>query len=106
MFVGKPSHVLFEPPLPPPHIVVGITDAQTCLVLSGRLRALREAGFRVTLVSNPGDLLELTSKSEGVESISCPMKRGHRAVCRLYIPDSVGVSVMAAASGFDRIQHS
>lgn len=76
MFVGKPSHVLFEPPLPHPHIVVGITDAQTCLVLSGRLRALREAGFRVTLVSNPGDLLELTSKSEGVESISCPMKRG------------------------------
>ncbi len=36
-----------------PHIVVGITSAQTCLVLQGRLRVLREAGFRVTLVSSP-----------------------------------------------------
>ena len=44
-----------------PHIVVGITSPQTCLVLGGRLRTLREAGFRVTLVSGPGELLTRTA---------------------------------------------
>ena len=39
--------------LPSRHIVVGITHPQTCLTLTGRLRALREAGFRVTLISSP-----------------------------------------------------
>ncbi len=58
-----------------PHIVVGITDSQTCLNLTGRLRALREAGFRVTLVSSPGELLESTAAREGVEAIGLPMKR-------------------------------
>ena len=58
-----------------PHIVVGITNPQTCLVLGGRLRTLREAGFRVTLVSNPGELLTITAKQEGVESIAIPMQR-------------------------------
>ncbi len=59
-----------------PHIVVGITHCQTCLTLTGRLRALREAGFRVTLVSSPGELLERTAAREGVESISLPIRRG------------------------------
>jgi glycosyltransferase involved in cell wall biosynthesis len=59
----------------PPRMVVGITSSQTCLVLTGHLRALREAGFRVTLVSSPGELLERTAASEGVESIAIPMKR-------------------------------
>lgn len=58
-----------------PHIVVGITSAQTCLVLRGRLRTLREAGFRVTLVSSPGELLSVTSAQEGVESVAIPMHR-------------------------------
>jgi glycosyltransferase involved in cell wall biosynthesis len=58
-----------------PHIVVGITSAQTCLVLSGRLRALREEGFRVTLVSSPGALLTSTAAEEGVASIALPMRR-------------------------------
>ncbi|MGD0730985.1 MAG: glycosyltransferase family 4 protein [Terracidiphilus sp.] len=58
-----------------PHIVVGITHPQTCLTLTGHLRALREAGFRVTLVSSPGELLERTAAREGVESIAIPMKR-------------------------------
>ena len=58
-----------------PHIVVGITSAQTCLVLQGRLRVLREAGFRVTLVSSPGDLLTRTAAQEGVESVAIPMQR-------------------------------
>jgi glycosyltransferase involved in cell wall biosynthesis len=57
-------------------MVVGITHPQTCLVLTGRLRALREAGFQVTLLSGPGELLERTAASEGVESIAIPMRRG------------------------------
>jgi glycosyltransferase involved in cell wall biosynthesis len=58
-----------------PHIVVGVTHPQTCLTLTGRLRALREAGFRVTLVSSPGELLRRTAAREGVEAIAIPMER-------------------------------
>lgn len=56
-------------------VVVGITSPQTCLVLTGRLRALREAGFAVTLVSAPGELLTETAKNEGVEAVAVPMER-------------------------------
>jgi glycosyltransferase involved in cell wall biosynthesis len=55
--------------------VVGITSPQTCLVLGGRLRTLREAGFRVTLVSSPGELLTRTAAQEGVEWVAIPMRR-------------------------------
>jgi glycosyltransferase involved in cell wall biosynthesis len=61
---------------PPNHIVIGVTHAQTCLTLTGRLRALREAGFRVTLISSPGELLERTAAREEVEAIGLPMQRG------------------------------
>jgi glycosyltransferase involved in cell wall biosynthesis len=57
-------------------IVVGVTDPQTCLVMGPRLRALREAGFKVTLVTGPGELLERTAAREGVEAVAVPMKRG------------------------------
>lgn len=56
-------------------ILVGVTSAQTCLVLRGRLRALRFAGFRVTLVSSPGPLLESTAASEGAEAAPIPIER-------------------------------
>ena len=62
-------------PVHRPHIVVGITSPQTCLVLGGRLRTLREAGFRVTLVSSPGELLTRTAAQEGVEAVAIPMQR-------------------------------
>jgi glycosyltransferase involved in cell wall biosynthesis len=79
MLVSEALQQVIEPRVratqPPPHIVVGITHPQTCLVLNGRLRALREAGFRVTLVSSPGELLDRTAASEGVESIAIPMQR-------------------------------
>ncbi len=61
---------------PAPHIVVGITSPQTCMVLTGRLRALREAGFRVTLISSPGELLDQLAQHEGVEKLAVPMERG------------------------------
>jgi glycosyltransferase involved in cell wall biosynthesis len=65
-----PTHLLQSS-----HIVVGITNPQTCLVLGDRLRTLREAGFRVTLVSSPGELLARTAAQEGVESVAIPMRR-------------------------------
>lgn len=58
-----------------PRVVVGVTNHETCLVLRGRLRALREAGFHVTLVSNPGELLYSTCAAEGVDWRAIPMKR-------------------------------
>lgn len=58
-----------------PHIVVGITSPQTCLVLGGRFRALREAGFRVTLVASPGDRLNEMEESEGIDAVGIPMAR-------------------------------
>jgi glycosyltransferase involved in cell wall biosynthesis len=79
MLVSEALQLVIEPRVraaqPPPHIVVGITHPQTCLVLNGRLRTLREAGFRVTLLSSPGELLDRTAASEGVESIAIPMQR-------------------------------
>jgi glycosyltransferase involved in cell wall biosynthesis len=57
------------------HIVVGVTHPQTCVVQTGRLRALREAGFRVTLVCSPGELLDKAASSEDVEAIALPIAR-------------------------------
>lgn len=57
-------------------IVVGVTHPQTCLVLTGRLRVLRESGFKVILLSSPGDLLHDTARREGVTAISIPIARG------------------------------
>jgi glycosyltransferase involved in cell wall biosynthesis len=59
----------------PRHIVIGITDAQTCLTLTGRLRALRQGGFRVTLIASPGALLERTAAREEVAMIGLSMRR-------------------------------
>jgi glycosyltransferase involved in cell wall biosynthesis len=59
-----------------PTILIGVTHPQTCLVLGARLRALREAGFRVLLVSSPGDLLWKTAAHEHVEPIAIPIRRG------------------------------
>ena len=59
----------------PPTILVGVTHAQTCLVLGARVRALRNAGFHVILLSSPGPLLEITAARERVERIAIPMQR-------------------------------
>ncbi len=60
---------------PRPHIVVGITDAQTCLNLTGRLAALNRAGYQVTLVSSPGELLSQTAAAQGAQAIAIPIQR-------------------------------
>ncbi len=59
-----------------PTILLGVTHSQTCLVLGARLRTLRRAGFRVVLISSPGDLLNNTASREGVECCAIPMRRG------------------------------
>jgi glycosyltransferase involved in cell wall biosynthesis len=58
-----------------PSILVGVTQPQTCLVLRERLRALRDAGFRVTLIASPGALLFETAAEEGIEAIAVSMHR-------------------------------
>jgi glycosyltransferase involved in cell wall biosynthesis len=79
MFVSKLSpffaELRDESARSPRHIVIGVTHPQTCLTLTGRLRALREAGFRVTVISSPGELLDRTAAREGVEAIGLPMRR-------------------------------
>ena len=65
-----------HPPGQPRTILIGVTHPQTCLVLSARLRTLRESGFRVLLVSSPGELLDSTASREGVDRIAIPMQRG------------------------------
>lgn len=80
MFVSDPAKTApsFEPgsTFSTPHILVGITHPQTCLTLTGRLRALGESGFRVTLVSSPGELLEKTAAKEGARAVAVKMERG------------------------------
>ena len=58
-----------------PLVVLGVTSAQTCLVLKGRVRALRDAGFRVTLISSPGALLDELARDEGADRIELRMRR-------------------------------
>ena len=59
-----------------PCVVVGVTDAQTCLILSSRVRALRQAGFRVAVICGPGALLDRLAVEERIEPIAIPMRRG------------------------------
>lgn len=59
-----------------PVLVVGFTHSQTAIVLHGRLRAFREAGFRVVVISSPGPLLDRLAQEECVEFIPVPMERG------------------------------
>ncbi len=69
---------LYTPPWranKPPTILIGVTHAQTCLVLGARLRALRNAGFHVLLLSSPGPLLDSTAAHEHVERIELSMQR-------------------------------
>ncbi len=56
-------------------VVIGVTDSQTCLVLRGRLRAFKAAGFRVTVLCSPGPLLVRIAAEEDVDFIGIPMDR-------------------------------
>ncbi len=58
-----------------PTIILGVTTQELCLILGARLRVLRRAGFRVVLISGPGELLERTASRTGVECVALPMHR-------------------------------
>jgi glycosyltransferase involved in cell wall biosynthesis len=58
-----------------PTIILGVTTQELCLILGARIRVLRRAGFRVVLVSGPGELLERTASRTGAECIALPMHR-------------------------------
>ncbi|MGD0158625.1 MAG: glycosyltransferase family 4 protein [Terracidiphilus sp.] len=58
-----------------PSIVVGVTNQETCHAWGTRLQALREAGFRVTLVSGPGALADRAAARAGVDRGVVPMRR-------------------------------
>jgi glycosyltransferase involved in cell wall biosynthesis len=58
-----------------PTILLGVTTQELCLILGARLRVLRRSGFRVVLVSGPGELLERIASRTGVECVALPMRR-------------------------------
>ena len=58
-----------------PLIVVGVTCAETCLVLKARLHAIRSAGFRVVLIASPGPLLDRIANEEGIAALAIPIRR-------------------------------
>jgi glycosyltransferase involved in cell wall biosynthesis len=66
-----------------PRVVIGVTSHQTCLVLRGRLRALRLAGFYVTLVAAPGEALTRFAEEEGIDVCALSMRRGIAPVADL-----------------------
>lgn len=59
----------------PPRVAHVVTSAPTTRLMVGQLRALREAGFEVTLISAPGPDLDQTAEQEGVASRAVPMER-------------------------------
>jgi glycosyltransferase involved in cell wall biosynthesis len=62
-------------PFNQPLVVLGVTHPQSCLLLSGRVRGLRRAGFRVRVVSSPGPMLERFAAVEGIDSNAVMMRR-------------------------------
>lgn len=59
-----------------PHIVYIVTIPQTAKAfLRGQLRLLKDNGFKVTVVTSPGSVLESISQHEGVDVIEVPMNR-------------------------------
>lgn len=78
---GQMFETLVKTPGPPglestrPHILLGITSAQTAVVLTGRVRHLRASGFRVSVLSSPGLQLDRLLQTEGGEAVEVPMTR-------------------------------
>jgi glycosyltransferase involved in cell wall biosynthesis len=78
---ADPQSYVLERATPPaapgePSLIIGVTSDQTCLVLRGRLRALRMAGFHVILISAPGESLTRIAAEEGVTALPVAMRRG------------------------------
>lgn len=56
--------------------MVGVTSAQTCILLPARSQALMDAGFRVSIVSGPGEMSAGAKRIRGVAAYVVPMARG------------------------------
>jgi lipopolysaccharide/colanic/teichoic acid biosynthesis glycosyltransferase len=52
-----------------------VTSAMTTGLMRQQLRFLRESGFKVTLVSAPGEQIDRVAKDEGVAKATVPMER-------------------------------
>jgi glycosyltransferase involved in cell wall biosynthesis len=52
-----------------------VTDSMSSILLRGQLSFFRKQGFRVILVSSPGNEAQIAASCEGVEHIAIPMKR-------------------------------
>jgi glycosyltransferase involved in cell wall biosynthesis len=57
-----------------PHLVLIVTAAMSTRAFHGQIRRLREAGFRVSFISNPGPQTQ-EAFVEGAEVIALPMER-------------------------------
>ena len=56
-------------------VVHMVTAPPTTRLMLGQLRALREAGFEVIVMSAPGQELDLVAAQEGVRRVAAPMER-------------------------------
>jgi glycosyltransferase involved in cell wall biosynthesis len=61
-------------------MLIGVTTQELCLILGARLSVMRRAGFRVVLISGPGQLLDRMAARLSVECIAVPM---HRSIAPL-----------------------
>lgn len=57
-------------------LLVAVTDSMALLLLRGQLRAAREAGFDVVVLSSPGETATRVATDEGVRHVSVAMNRG------------------------------
>jgi len=55
--------------------MTGVTSQETCRAWGMRLRVLRQAGFRVLLVSGPGEFADRAASFAGAERITISMRR-------------------------------
>jgi glycosyltransferase involved in cell wall biosynthesis len=55
--------------------MIAVTDSMALLLLRGQLRAAREFGFDVVVVSSPGETAARIAGAEGVRHIAVPMNR-------------------------------
>jgi lipopolysaccharide/colanic/teichoic acid biosynthesis glycosyltransferase len=58
-----------------PHVMHIVTASITVPLMKQQLSFLREAGFRVTVVSSPGEPIDRTARREGVAKAVVPMER-------------------------------
>jgi glycosyltransferase involved in cell wall biosynthesis len=57
------------------HLVIAVTSPISIALLRGQLRAMKEQGFRVTLISAPGDTVRDFARDEGAEHVAVELER-------------------------------